>query len=257
MTPDRLAVLAALADASAALAAARSAALFAALIAGASQAQEEEGRAAAPAPRCEGMAEGARCWQQLAGKPGCRVWTSYYGDVTLAWSGRCSGGIATGSGKLTGRWPGGGGAIEAVGKLRGGRCHGRWTYRIWGGKVLGGERRGVRLRGRRAARPAADPLARRDRRGRPLCGRRAARAFVPALAQRLLHMDRLRPRRGSGQRRRKNMRPNPGHRRWRWPVAGEGGWPAPGVNKYASESDASPVRAGGGRRCPAAGCDGG
>ena len=116
---------------------------FAALLAAALSlepgAAQAEGRAAAPAPRCEGMAEGARCWQQLADKPGCRVWNpSYYGNETLAWSGRCSGGIATGSGKLTGRWPGGGGTIEAAGELRGGRCHGRWTYRIWGGKVLGG-----------------------------------------------------------------------------------------------------------------------
>lgn len=119
-------------------AAARSAALFAALIAGASQAQEEEGRAAAPAPRCEGMAEGARCWQELTNKPGCHVWNpSYYGDETIAWSGRCSGGIATGSGKLTGRRPGE--SIEAAGELRGGRCHGRWTYRIWGEQVLGSE----------------------------------------------------------------------------------------------------------------------
>lgn len=91
--------------------------------------------AAALTPKCEGMAEKSQCWKELADKPGCYVWTiSLRHDRTFAWSGQCSGGIATGRGELAWRWPDGY-TSEQTGELRDGKRHGHWVSRSSRGDV--------------------------------------------------------------------------------------------------------------------------
>ncbi len=96
--------------------------------------QDGHGAAAALTPKCEGMAEGAQCWKELANEAGCYVWDDYLShDQTVAWSGQCSGGIAMGRGELT--WRGSEWSIEATGELRSGKWHGHWVVRYADGHV--------------------------------------------------------------------------------------------------------------------------
>lgn len=54
--------------------------------------------------KCAGTTEPYACWAELINKPGCHVWDyPRPRDTSLAWSGRCSGGVAIGQGTLTDR----------------------------------------------------------------------------------------------------------------------------------------------------------
>ena len=86
--------------------------------------------AAALTPKCEGLAEGAQCWQELANKPGCYIyaWNDHpYHDQQVEWTGQCSGGVAVGKGELT--WRGSKWSGEGTGEVRDGKPHGRWVWR--------------------------------------------------------------------------------------------------------------------------------
>ena len=102
--------------------------------------QDGHAAAAALTPKCEGMAEGAHCWKELANEAGCYVWDiSYSHNETVTWSGQCSGGIAMGRGELTWRWSDG--SSETTGELRDGKRHGHWVERYSNGNVLEGSYR--------------------------------------------------------------------------------------------------------------------
>ena len=51
-------------------------------------------------PNCAGKPEGAKCWKELANRPGCYIWDGHYIPTqTVAWSGSCSAdGVAVGKG---------------------------------------------------------------------------------------------------------------------------------------------------------------
>ena len=88
-------------------------------------------------PSCEGQAEGAECWKELASHPGCHVWDNhYYGDQTVTWTGGCAGGLASGTGNL--KWVRGDDENEHRGMLREGKHHGLWVERYASGTVQEG-----------------------------------------------------------------------------------------------------------------------
>ena len=87
--------------------------------------------------KCEGQAEGAECWKELASHPGCHVWDNhYYADQTVTWTGGCAGGLASGTGTLT--WVRDGKEQKYSGLLRDGKEHGRWVLRLADGGVQEG-----------------------------------------------------------------------------------------------------------------------
>ena len=97
----------------------------------------EPGAQADIEPKCTGRQEGAECWKEIANKPGCHVWDDeFYPDQTVTWSGSCSGGIASGEGKLV--WARGGNSYEATGTLDQGKRRGEWTVRYANGSVAEG-----------------------------------------------------------------------------------------------------------------------
>ena len=70
--------------------------------------QREPERQASPVialePKCAGMPAGARCWEELAERPGCHVWRDHYlpGYLKMAsWSGSCRDGVVDGEGTLS------------------------------------------------------------------------------------------------------------------------------------------------------------
>ena len=112
-----------------------------------SGAQDGHAAAAALTPKCEGMAEKSQCWKELANKAGCYVWTTRLRhNKTFAWSGQCSGGIATGRGELT--WRGSESSSESTGELRDGKRHGQWVIRSDRGSVHEGPYRDGERHGR-------------------------------------------------------------------------------------------------------------
>ena len=88
-------------------------------------------------PNCEGQAEGAECWKQLASHPSCHVWDDhYYANQTVTWTGGCAGGLASGTGNL--KWVRGDDENEHTGMLREGKHHGQWVLRFANGNVAKG-----------------------------------------------------------------------------------------------------------------------
>ncbi len=120
-------------------------------------AQRDRDPAARLSPKCAGMGKGAKCWQELANKPGCYFFEHFYRRLPEAhtWSGACKGGVAAGRGTLRGTSRGAVGQTGAMvrGKRQGkwlargsaglvsersysdGREHGRWVIRESGGLV--------------------------------------------------------------------------------------------------------------------------
>ena len=97
-------------------------------------------------PSCEGQAEGAECWKELASHPGCHVWDNhYYADQTVTWTGGCTGGLASGTGNL--KWVRDDDETEHTGMLRDGKHHGLWVLRnadgdVYEGPYMGGKKNG-------------------------------------------------------------------------------------------------------------------
>ena len=90
--------------------------------------QTRSSPAAGPSPKCRGTGESTKCWKELANKPGCYTFRSYYhSEVTLTWSGACAGGVAVGRGRIGLKYPGG--SSEETGTLVRGKMHGRWVWR--------------------------------------------------------------------------------------------------------------------------------
>ena len=88
-------------------------------------------------PKCAGMGKGARCWNELANKPGCYIFDPNYNPPeTATWSGACAGGVAAGRG--TWGWKASGSSGEATGTLVRGKQHGRWVSRHANGTVQEG-----------------------------------------------------------------------------------------------------------------------
>ena len=84
-------------------------------------------------PKCAGMRKGARCWQELADKPGCHVFRFYYDpSEPVTWSGACAGAVAVGQGTL--EWS----KARATGTLVRGRLRGNWLFRFADGTVAEG-----------------------------------------------------------------------------------------------------------------------
>ena len=61
-----------------------------------------------PEQTCAGKSEGAECWKELTGQPGCYVWDDFLiVDQKVTWTGVCSGGRAQEEGDTQaglGRW---------------------------------------------------------------------------------------------------------------------------------------------------------
>ena len=73
---------------------------------------------------CVGKSKGAACWEPLAGRPNCHVWSdSYDPEWTRGWSGGCVGGVAHGEGTLTSHGPY---EVKETGGIERGKRHGRW-----------------------------------------------------------------------------------------------------------------------------------
>ena len=100
---------------------------------------QDHGPAASPSPKCAGMSEGAECWLELADKPGCHVFVTYYDPLrTTTWSGACADGIAVGQGTFS--WEtsrGDGSSGEATGALVRGKWQGKWIDRTLHGAFAG------------------------------------------------------------------------------------------------------------------------
>ena len=83
-------------------------------------------------PKCEGLEEGAECWQEIANKSGCYVWNNnFHPERTTAWSGHCSfGGTAHGWGTAS-RNDG----QVAESPYGNGKRYGNWIIRYSDGQV--------------------------------------------------------------------------------------------------------------------------
>lgn len=80
------------------------------------------------APECSLEPEGAACWMELTGHPGCYVWNPEpQPDETAVWTGDCSAGFAQGPGTLTWAYPDG--EQEHEGNQRYGHPHGESVIR--------------------------------------------------------------------------------------------------------------------------------
>lgn len=110
-------------------------------------AQQDAGAAAQLSPKCAGMSKGAKCWLELANRPGCYIFDHYYSPPeTTTWSGACSGGVAVGRG--TRGWKKSGNSNESSGILVRGKRHGRWVVRHKDGGTSEGSFAGGRMHGR-------------------------------------------------------------------------------------------------------------
>ena len=101
--------------------------------------QAEQGRPSgiSAGQTCAGKEGGTACWMELSSHPGCYVRAfRFYPDRPLAWSAKCSGGLASGTGTLT--WIREGSDIEESGLLRNGKPEGRWVKRYSRGRVQEG-----------------------------------------------------------------------------------------------------------------------
>ena len=89
-------------------------------------------------PVCAGSAEGAACWWELAGKPGCHFWVTHFSpDWSLTWSGQCVGGVTNGDGTLL--WTRNDGySYEAMGAFKFGKQYDHWVQRFADGSVSEG-----------------------------------------------------------------------------------------------------------------------
>lgn len=88
-------------------------------------------------PKCQAFEKGAKCWKEVADKPGCHVWDDYsLPHQTVTWSGSCSGGIADGQGELI--WTRHGKSFEMTGSLSHGKMSGHWVIRWSDGAVSEG-----------------------------------------------------------------------------------------------------------------------
>ena len=84
-------------------------------------------------PTCTGAATGAECWKEIADRPGCHVWDTYFETgLSVTWSGPCSGGIAEGRGELV--WTTGESLVQQAGTLSNGRKQGDWVLSYHGGE---------------------------------------------------------------------------------------------------------------------------
>ena len=101
--------------------------------------EEAERLEAANNLKCAGQPEGAACWMELTGQPGCYVWNpNLKTDATVAWTGECSGGRARGQGTIRWIWNAGKDTLESTGNLKGGKSHGYWVDRLMYGDVSEG-----------------------------------------------------------------------------------------------------------------------
>ncbi len=86
-----------------------------------------------PRPRCAGKAGEEACWKAVEGRPGCYLWDPHpQPEQTVAWSGACEGGKASGKGEEAWRFRGEDGAWETAsgeGERRGDKRHGHWVWR--------------------------------------------------------------------------------------------------------------------------------
>ena len=88
------------------------------------------------APKCAGKPKGAACWMELVNQPQCYVWNpNLQPDETVTWTGACSGGLAQGTGTLTGVWDSGKQTSESTGLLQDGKLYGHWVLRDANGDV--------------------------------------------------------------------------------------------------------------------------
>ena len=86
---------------------------------------------------CAGQPAGATCWQEISRRPGCYVWNQNRQPGSIVtWPGRCTGGLAQGTGTLTWVWDDNQEAL--TGRLQDGKHTGHWILRHADGGVSEG-----------------------------------------------------------------------------------------------------------------------
>ena len=77
----------------------------------------------------------AECWEEIASMPGCHYWSRHHHSDRIAssWSGKCSGGIADGSGTLFVPASRDHTYLKATGTFAKGKAHGHWIQRYGNG----------------------------------------------------------------------------------------------------------------------------
>ena len=99
-------------------------------------------------PNCAGKPEGAKCWKEIANRPGCYIWDGHYIPTqTVSWSGSCSAdGVAVGKGTMD--WKTSDSSFSGTGLLVDGKLHGHWVVNVspsrevWEGPFVNGVRHG-------------------------------------------------------------------------------------------------------------------
>ena len=83
-----------------------------------------------PEETCVGKAEGAACWQAIAGQPGCYIWNpGLQPGSSVSWSGECGRGLAQGRGTFEWTW-GDESSETGTGFLVDAKTEGHWVIRV-------------------------------------------------------------------------------------------------------------------------------
>ena len=105
-----------------------------------------------PRPLCAGGEGEPACWMEVENRPGCYLWTpSPLPEETVAWSGACVEGKASGRGKTAWRWREDGAwkTFGGTGEYREGRAaaDGHWLHHYSDGQTWEGPKRRGQLHG--------------------------------------------------------------------------------------------------------------
>ena len=84
-----------------------------------------------PDETCAGKAVGSSCWMEIENQPGCFLWNpDLQREPTVAWTGGCSGGQASGNGERIWKYASGEPSLRTdTGELRNGKATGHWVLR--------------------------------------------------------------------------------------------------------------------------------
>ena len=137
--------------------------------------RQEPGSKAGIENHCSGKPKGSACWMELSNQPECYVWNGgLEPDVTVTWTGECTGERAQGTGTLKWVWDGGREDFSESYRIasQDGKMHGDWVLRYASGTEV--YRKAPMWRARCTATGFFAAWRTGTSRGRPLCGRQEA-----------------------------------------------------------------------------------